>query len=298
MRPAATSSESSHVVPLRIGGHRPAVVAFHPVGGRLGVYATLARHLPDDLPLYGVESRRRRETEREFADVDAMVSAYTAALREATRPPYRLFGFSLGGYLAARVAETLERDGETVEFVGVIDWDARPRTTLAAQRDALLRLCVATYRFLANDIGAVRPLADARLRDELVALVDLVTGERPARSDLFFEWVSDHGLIVSDPLWAWARRYLAGFARHCAMLARDLPHPRFAAPLVVWRATDGFGSSLESWRHAGATAVEHVIEGDHFACLRPPAVVTLAGQMDEFLRQRASVETGSPGGAG
>lgn len=297
MRPAAASSESGHVVPLRIGGHRAAVVAFHPVGGRLGVYATLARHLPDDLPLYGVESRLMREAEREFADVDAMVSAYAAALREATRPPYRLFGFSLGGYLAARVAEALERDGDTVEFVGVIDWDARPRT-LAAQRDALLRLCVATYWFLATDIGAVRPLSHARLHGELAALVDRVTGERPARSDLFFEWVSDRGLIVSDALWTWARRYLAGFAQHCAMLTRDLPHPRFVAPLVVWRATDGFGSPLESWRHAGAIAVEHVIDGDHFACLRPPAVVTLARQMDEFLRQHASVETRSAGGAG
>ena len=161
MRPAAASSEPGQVVPLRIGGHRPAVIAFHPVGGRLAVYATLARHLPEDLPVYGVEGRPMRDGENELADLDAMVGAYTAALRKATRPPYRLFGFSLGGYLAARAAETLERDGETVELVGVIDWDARPRATLAAQREALLRVCVAMYRFLARDIGALsgrRPL--------------------------------------------------------------------------------------------------------------------------------------------
>lgn len=298
MRPAAASSAPGQVVPLRIGGHRPAVIAFHPVGGRLAVYATLARHLPEDLPVYGVEGRPMRDGENELADLDAMVGAYTAALRKATRPPYRLFGFSLGGYLAARAAETLERDGETVELVGVIDWDARPRATLAAQREALLRVCVAMYRFLARDIGALRPLSDARLHDELAAVVDRVTGERSARPDLFFEWVSDRGLVVSDALWTRARRYLADFAQHCAMLSRDLPHPRFVAPLVVWRATEGFGSPLESWRHAGTIALEHVIDGDHFACLRPPAVVTLARQLDEFLRQHAGVERANARRAG
>jgi thioesterase domain-containing protein/acyl carrier protein len=296
-RPAVPAHGSGHVVPLRAGGDQPAVIAFHPVGGGVGIYATFARHLPDGIPLYGVESRLMRGAEREFADVDAMVSAYVAALRGTIHSRYRLFGFSLGGYLAARVAETLERDGEPVDFVGVIEWDARPRTTLEAQRDALLRLAVAAYRFLADDMSAVRPLSEKRLQDELGPLVDRVTGEHPGRSDLFYRWAVDNDLIVNDALREWARQYLAGFGQHCAMLSHDLPQPRFRAPLVVWRATDGFGSPVESWRHAGAIALEHVIDGDHFAWLRPPGVLALAKQMDEFLSQRAAVDTGRARGA-
>ncbi len=297
-RPAASAHDSGYIVPLRTGGDQPAVIAFHPVGGGIGIYSTFARHLPDDVVLYAVESRLMRGAEREFASIDAMVAAYAAALREAVRPPYRLFGFSLGGYLAARIAETLERDGEPVDFVGAIEWDARPRTTRQAQRDALLRLCVATYQFLAEDTGSLRPLPEVRLRHELGPLVDHVTSDANAGADLFFDWAVDHDLIISDARRGWARQYLAGFGQHCAMLARELPHPRFRAPLVVWRATDGFGSAVESWRHAGAIALEHVIAGDHFACLRAPGVVTLAEQMDEFLRQRAGVETESSRGEG
>src|SRR5260370_31111465 len=56
-RPASSPHDTGHVVPLRTGGHRPPVVAFHPVGGGLGIYATLPPPLPADLPLYRLESR-------------------------------------------------------------------------------------------------------------------------------------------------------------------------------------------------------------------------------------------------
>jgi acyl transferase domain-containing protein/NADPH:quinone reductase-like Zn-dependent oxidoreductase/thioesterase domain-containing protein/acyl carrier protein len=290
------ANDAGHVVPLRATGDQPPLIAFHPAGGGVGIYAPLARALPDDVPLYGIQSRLMRGADREFADVDAMVSAYVAAVREVSPPPYRLFGFSFGGYLAARVAEALERDGENVDFVGVIEWDARPRETLQAQRDALLRLSVATYRFLAHDMAVVRPLPESRLHTEMGRLVDRVLGERSGRGDLYFQWAIDNGLFVSDSLQGWARLYLAGFGQHCAMIASDLPQARFQAPLLVWRAMDGFGSGVDSWQHHGATAIEHVIEGDHFAFLRSPGVDGFAAEMDEWLRPRRAVETATAAG--
>jgi acyl transferase domain-containing protein/NADPH:quinone reductase-like Zn-dependent oxidoreductase/thioesterase domain-containing protein/acyl carrier protein len=290
------ATESGHVVPIRAAGNQPPLIGFHPVGGGVGIYGPFARALPGDVPLYGIESRLVRGAEREFADVDAMVRAYVAAVREVTPSPYRLFGFSFGGYLAARVAEALERDGEQVDFVGVVEWDARPMETLQTRRDALLRLSVATYHFLSHDMAAVRPLPESRLHVEMGPLVDRILGERPARGDLYFQWAVDNGLFVSDSLQGWGRQYVAGFGQHLAMIAHDLPQPRFQAPLVVWRASDGFGSALDSWGHEGAIAIEHVIAGDHFAFLRPPGVVGLARQMDEFLRQRRAVEAGTLAG--
>jgi acyl transferase domain-containing protein/NADPH:quinone reductase-like Zn-dependent oxidoreductase/thioesterase domain-containing protein/NAD(P)-dependent dehydrogenase (short-subunit alcohol dehydrogenase family)/SAM-dependent methyltransferase/acyl carrier protein len=286
VEPAVSSVEataSEHVVALRATGDQPPLIAFHPVGGGVGIYAPLARALPGNVPVYGIESKLVRGVERDFADVDAMVSAYVAAVRECAPPPYRLFGFSFGGYLAARVAEALERQGDDVDFVGVVEWDARPRTTLQAQRDALFRLSVATYEFV-SDMGAVRPLPDSQLHAEMGRLVDRVIGERPGRADLYFQWAVDNGLFVSDGMQGWGRAYLAGFGQHLAMIAGDLPLPRFQARLALWRTTNGFGSPLESWAHDGARAIEHVIDGDHFEPLRPAGVITLARQMDDVLR--------------
>jgi acyl transferase domain-containing protein/NADPH:quinone reductase-like Zn-dependent oxidoreductase/thioesterase domain-containing protein/SAM-dependent methyltransferase/acyl carrier protein len=286
------TGDRGHVVAIRTTGSSPPLIMFHPVGGGITIYAPLARQLADDVPLYGIESRLMRGAEREFADVDSMVSAYVAAVREVAPPPYRLFGFSLGGYLATRVAEALEQASAAVALVGVVEWDARPRLTQETQAAALLRLSMVTYRFLEQEIGAVRSLTDSRLRLELGALVEQVVRDGPDRSDLFLRWSVDSGLIVGDAMQRWARQYLAAFGQHCALLASDLRVPRFRAPLALWRASAGFGSPLESWQHQGA-AIEHVADGDHFAFLRSPGVSVLAKQLGGIL-QSAPPTIGAP----
>ena len=279
---AAPAEDAGHVVILRSAAGRGPLFLFHPVGGGVTVYAQLARHVTTPVALYGIESRLMRGAEQEYAGIDAMVCAYAAAVREAAPPPYRLFGFSLGGYLAARVAEVLEGDAAAVELVGVVEWDARPPLTPGAQADRLRQLTVATYRFLERELGAVRSLTDRRLERELAPLVEQVMRDGPQRSDIFLRWAVDRGLIVGDTLQWWAQQYLAAFGQHCAMLAAGLPRPRLRAPLALWRASDGFGSGLPAWQHAGQ-ALEHVIEGDHFAFLRPPGVRVLAKQLDAIL---------------
>jgi myxalamid-type polyketide synthase MxaB len=292
---AVAAPEIGHVVPIRTAGDRSPLVVFHPVGGGIGAYAALARQLPADLPLYGIESRLMRGAATEFADIDTMVRAYVAAVADVAPPPSRLFGFSLGGYVAARVAEALEASGSVVELVGVVEWDARPRLTVEAKTEALLRLSMATYRFLERQIGTALALTDSGLRRELGPLVERVIREGHERSDVFLRWAVDRGLIVGDTMHTWARQYLSCFGQHCALLAPDLPLPRLRAPLAVWRAHEGFGSGLASWQHAGV-GIEHVTGGDHFAYLRPPGVLELAKQLDALLRQAPGVA--SPGARG
>jgi thioesterase domain-containing protein len=155
-------------------------------------------------------------------------------------------------------------------------------------------LALSTYGFLEGEIGVVRPLPESQLRAELGALVDRVMREQPARSDLFFHWAVDRGIIVSEHLQDWARQYLACFGQHCTMLAQGVPLPKFRAPLVVWRARDGFGSPVGSWEHAGAIASEYVIDGDHFAFLRPPGVLALAQQIADVLQHGCGAGASAP----
>jgi thioesterase domain-containing protein len=288
----APSEDAGHVVVLRPATARASLFLFHPVGGSVTEYAALARHLTSEVSLYGIESRLMRGAEHEYTGIDGMVSAYAGAIRAAAPPPYRLFGFSLGGYLAARVAEALEREAAAVDLVGVVEWDARPPVTPDAQAERLLQLAMATYRFLERELGAVRSLTDRRLGFELAQLVQQVMRDGPEQSDIFLRWAVDRGLIVGDTLQRWAQQYLGAFGQHCALLASELPRPRLRAPLAIWRATDGFGSELESWQHAGV-ALEHVVEGDHFAFLRPPGVQALAKQLDAIL-QSAPDATSAP----
>jgi len=281
---AATEWRGRHVVPIRVVDNKtPPLWAVHPVGGGVGLYAELAAHLSDEISVYGIESRRIMGAEREFSSVDAMIDAYVSALRETTGAPYRLFGFSLGGYLAGRVAEVLEREGEPVEFLGVIEWDAR-RLTRDMRRERLVGLSVATYVFLERGLRVVRPFPERRLRTEFTRLVDrILQGDPWEGSNLFYRWALDNELITNTSAKLIAQQYLTCFGQHCALLAEDLPRPRLRAPLVVWRSRDGFGSGVDTWDH-GVIAVEHVLDGDHLAPLRAPGVRTLATQLEAFLR--------------
>jgi acyl transferase domain-containing protein/NADPH:quinone reductase-like Zn-dependent oxidoreductase/thioesterase domain-containing protein/acyl carrier protein len=284
-----------HVVLIRAAGNQPPLFVFHPVGGGVGIYAGLAPYLPEDVPLYGIESRLMRGAETEYADLDEMVNAYVAAIRGVHDGPYRLFGFSLGGYLAARAAEELEQAGEIVQFVGVIDWDARHKVTAEAQRESLIRLSMAAYLFLQEEAGIVRPRPEKQLRGEISQLVDRVSRESEGGGEVFFRWVVANELTASKNLEGVTRQYLSRFEQHCRLLTRELPVPRFRAPLFVWRARDGFGSGLESWEHMGDVSREHVFDGDHNALIRPAALRVVAEQTCEFLRQVCRAEPATYG---
>jgi thioesterase domain-containing protein len=219
----------------------------------------------------------------EYESLREMVDAYVTAVRAAHPGPYRLLGFSLGGYLAGRVAEVLESLGATVEFVGVLDWDAQQKITPAAQREGLVRLSVASYLFLQQEMGILQPRAEACLRDEIGALVDQIAVGASGGGEAFFRWVVENQLTTSAALEDLARQYLVRFEQHCRLLTHELPQAGFSAPLIVWRARDGFGSGIESWGRSSALDREHAFEGDHNALMRPDALERVGAQLVDFM---------------
>jgi acyl transferase domain-containing protein/NADPH:quinone reductase-like Zn-dependent oxidoreductase/thioesterase domain-containing protein/SAM-dependent methyltransferase/acyl carrier protein len=295
---APAASSDTHIVVLRARTGGAPMFAFHQAGGGVGVYAGLAPHLPEAVALYGVESRLKRGAAREYDTLDDMVAHYAAAVRRTTDGPLRLFGFSLGGYLAARVAATMEADGAEVDGVGVIDWDVRPATTADASRDRLLRMAVAAYQFAQETVGLVRPLAEPALTAEIRSVVDAIFAGNDEGGELFYHWVASRGLIVSPALADVARHQLTCFEQHCHLLRQPLPLPPLHAPLCVWRARDGFGSGLASWRDAGPLDRCYIIDGDHNAWTRPAALATIGRQMSAFFAEAAAARDRDPVGPG
>jgi hypothetical protein len=129
------------------------------------------------------------------------------------------------------------------------------------------------------------------LRDEIRALVDRVTSDTTSGGDTFFRWVVDNELTTSRSLEELARQYLVRFEQHCRLLTRELPRPDVGVPLIVWRASDGFGSGLESWGRRDGLAREHVFEGDHNALMRPAALKQVAEQLMDFLQTCAGIRS-------
>jgi len=228
----------------------------------------------------------------EYGDLDAMADAYATAIRHAHPGPYRVCGFSLGGYLAACVAQRLEEDGKAVELVGVMDWDARQSVSPAAQRDGLVRLTVAAYRFVQQQTGILQPLPDAELHDAMAGLVERVIAEPDGGGDVFFDWVEARDLITNRALAGAVAQQMKRIERHCRLITSGLPLPRFAAPLYLWRASQGFGSDLASWGHGAAIDREFLVDGDHHSLVRPAVLEAIGAQLSEALDATSAARSG------
>ena len=114
--------EKARIVPLQAGGSRRPFFFLHGdwTGGAFYCFA-LARASGAEQPFYVLEPYAF--SDRDGAPtLEAIASAHIEAMRGVqARGPYRLGGFCNGGLLAYEMARQLERDGEQVEFLGLIN---------------------------------------------------------------------------------------------------------------------------------------------------------------------------------
>ncbi|MER6142512.1 alpha/beta fold hydrolase, partial [Streptomyces sparsogenes] len=110
------------LLPLRSSGEEPALFCVHPVSGLSWCYAGLLRHLPAEVPVYGLQSRGLMGKESLPASLADMAKDYVELMR-SVQPvgPYRLLGWSFGGLVAHAVATLLQSQGEVVSLLTMLD---------------------------------------------------------------------------------------------------------------------------------------------------------------------------------
>jgi thioesterase domain-containing protein len=110
------------VMPMRVGGDGPALFCVHPMIGLSWCYMALVPHVDARYSLYGLQARGVRQPEPLPVTMAEMARDYTDQIRK-TQPagPYYLLGWSLGGNVAFAIAEELERRGEQVGLLVLLD---------------------------------------------------------------------------------------------------------------------------------------------------------------------------------
>ncbi len=118
----AAPATYSPLLPLRKTGTQPPLFCVHPAGGGGSVYKNLSDALGDDQPVWALQARGLEEGETFHENLDEMVKAYITAI-QAVQPtgPYHLLGTSLGGLIAHEMAYQLERQGQTVAALIMLD---------------------------------------------------------------------------------------------------------------------------------------------------------------------------------
>jgi thioesterase domain-containing protein len=105
-----------------VNGHKTPIFFVH--GGNIGpeAYVPLAQKLPEDQPFYCFENYNIYNPDARIRGIAPVAEKYIELLRNlAPRGPYIMGGWSYGGLVAFEMALQLERMGETVEHLYMLD---------------------------------------------------------------------------------------------------------------------------------------------------------------------------------
>jgi amino acid adenylation domain-containing protein len=112
----------SALLPIRTGGSRPPLFCIHPAGGLSWCYMPLARYVPEDFSIYGLQARGLDSTGELPSSVREMAADYIGLIRTVQETgPYYLLGWSFGGIPAHEIAVQLQAAGEEVAALILLD---------------------------------------------------------------------------------------------------------------------------------------------------------------------------------
>ncbi|MFE2752599.1 amino acid adenylation domain-containing protein, partial [Actinosynnema sp. NPDC059335] len=118
----APGTDLDVLLPLRPGGDDSPLFCVHPAVGLGWVYSGLLRHLDVRHPVHALQSPLFTGPAGDVASVEDLAERYLAEIR-AVHPagPYHLLGWSFGGLVAHALATRLQRMGEEVALLALLD---------------------------------------------------------------------------------------------------------------------------------------------------------------------------------
>ncbi|MBN3896548.1 MAG: amino acid adenylation domain-containing protein [Nostoc sp. NOS(2021)] len=112
----------SPLVPIQPAGLSPAFFCVHPIFGVVFPYYELAHHLGKNQPFYGLQPIGLDGKTSPLTNIEDMANHYIEALRRVQpKGPYFLGGWSFGGWVAFEMAQQLQKSGEEVALLAVLD---------------------------------------------------------------------------------------------------------------------------------------------------------------------------------
>jgi amino acid adenylation domain-containing protein len=110
------------IVKIQQKGEKTPIFFVHPVGGTISCYLTLARQLGENQPFYALQGHGFVDANSKLDSVEMMAEHYLKEILEVQpEGPYRLGGWSMGGFIAYEIASKLKENGHEVTQLVVID---------------------------------------------------------------------------------------------------------------------------------------------------------------------------------
>lgn len=279
-----TGARPSALVPLQLEGDQRPLFLAPPVMGVVFPYYELARLLGRDQPVYGLQAVGVAGEAAPLDSVEALAAHYLNLMREVQpEGPYLLGGWSFGAHIAYEMAQQLQRAGDSVGLLTLIDTPPLVTDKLVQLRTSLEFFCTTAlpfiwpyvYDYLDLYVKEIRhAISDAGLRRWL-EMLNLQSQSTPAINGQL-------------DLLSLLRVFLANMQATNAYT----PQP-YTGSLTLVRTGQTFGSHGQSpdlgWRSLAMGGVTiYRTPGHHLNLLKQPNVQVLAGRLRALLKASQS----------
>ncbi|GAB7105539.1 hypothetical protein JCM4814A_38530 [Streptomyces phaeofaciens JCM 4814] len=263
------------LLPLRADGTEAPLFCVHPGAGVSWRYTGLLPHLGERQPVFGIQAFGLDGTRPPAPDAGAMVAAYTELVREAQpEGPYRLLGWSYGGFVAHAMACALQEQGEEVELLALLD-APQPHGT-AHHPDQAERQVAA---LLARVAGLDTPGLDV---DAVLRRIPEDPSDDPA----------------AGPVTRAEAAAIAAVMRNNLRIAPQFRPGVFHGDVLFFSATrdaPGAGDDLslapdkaDSWRpYVDGSLDDHAVPCGHYEMTEPAPMALIGGAVAKYLRSAA-----------
>ncbi|MET9450561.1 non-ribosomal peptide synthetase [Streptomyces cinerochromogenes] len=263
LRQGTAAQPPGSLIAFREGDGRRRVVCVHPGGGTAFCYLPLARALPEDCGVYGVQSPGLNPGETFLPTVEAMAEHYLRLIAPLLDGPLVLTGLSFGGLVAHEMGRRLALAGHTALSVVLLDTHGGDDT---AAREGF------------------EPVEMAEFREKLVRFNGMYPGIEDEQIERYFR-VYNHNRAAAG-----AYRVPSTPARLVLLqAAHGLGEPELRAAGDHWRRRAGTGLRVER------------LDCDHWEILEPAGIPRVAALLESELTRRPTARPvpneGRPGPA-
>lgn len=271
-------SDRLHIVRLRESGSKFPLYCFPGSGGEVNIFREMVDCLPEDRPVYVIDFGKIYGTVAQFTVEDLAASYLRIIRRNQDRGPYHFCGYSFGGILAYQVATLLEKEGEEVALLAMLD------TANPALRSALSPAASLQFRkkYVADRVKKY-------LRNLVLGNVDAFKEDASA----FFvpKVYAVHWRLTQTIHRLFNRPMRPRFTHNAAMLSAAwdayIPAP-YNQRIVIFRS-ERRGPEYDDhltlgWNTCATGGIDvYIVSGSHLNMLDKPYVINLVERLTDYL---------------
>lgn len=260
----------SPLVRLSAAGPGTNLFCFHPSTGHVQDYRALLPHLPN-WQVWGLQAAYLGDDSTALdGNIDSLAALYVEQLRQQQpQGPYHLLGFSLGGLLAITAAAQLERCGEQVAFLGILDSQYQRQD----EDDSVEALLHSAAQALTVDSQARLRNLPAPVSTALTAR--LATLPAAKRLPALAQWAHQQGLQLQGDSWEHLHTRI-GYQQHTQQLLASFQPPRLSCPVHIWWADATLQAADfadPQWEQLSSGPwVRDVVQAQHLNILEQPTM--------------------------